>query len=376
MKDSRRNAVKRLVSGLMLVCALALMLAFVAGAAPAPVTVRVASCPYPMMVLHAVARDLNLDTEFGLKFETKDFTATLPASQALIRGDIDMSPSCHAEHIAVINNAPQLKSFSGWDLFKGFIYVGRKGKIKPFEQLKKEMGLEKAREFRIKEMKGKTFCVIPQRKPLIADTLGQYGISIDEVKLLNFADDQKAATAFIRGTGDFYMGSLPQERRLLKMKGYVNAGGTEILGPGGLWYGCMIATDDYIAKNRETVLRSMAAMYRLFRLFRAQPMKVATPAAKHLSRMTGGTFSTKEYIELETIYDQLLTVEESKEGYYNPSSRYYWKHPVEFYIKATIESGDLKRQVTAEEYYGIAEELFKELLTRDDLLKLINAPFK
>ena len=57
------------------------------------------------------------------------------------------------------------------------------------------------------------------------------GIGIDEVQLLNFADDQKAATAFLSGTGDFYIGSLPQERRLLSMEDrFVNAGGSEVLG--------------------------------------------------------------------------------------------------------------------------------------------------
>ena len=74
--------------------------------------------------------------------------------------------------------------------------VGRRKDVKPFDKLVKEMGLKAAKEFRLKEFRGKSFCIIPQRRPLILDAIAQVGLTEKDVKFLNFAGDQKAATAF------------------------------------------------------------------------------------------------------------------------------------------------------------------------------------
>ena len=339
--------------------------------------VRVGVAPYTMFQIWRAAHELGIDKEFGLDFEIKEFSMTLPGTQAMIHGDVDITVNCIAEHIAVIGKAPQVKNFSSLGFFKGFIYVGRKAEWKPFDDLVEGVGLGKAKETRLKQFKGKEFCIIPQRKPLIADTIAQVGLTLDDVKLLNFADDQKAATAFMRGAGDIYMGSLPQERRLLKMSDqYVNLGGTEILGPAGLWYDTNVSTEKFMKENKETCLRALAAMYRTIRLFDEQPEKVAKICTKALSRMTGGEFSVEEYITMQTVYDDFLSIEECLAGMHNPYSPLYWKNPVEYYIKMAVEQGDLDKMVPAEDYYGHSEELFFSLLERKDLLQLIYAPFK
>ncbi|MBA7614747.1 hypothetical protein ES703_22016 [subsurface metagenome] len=338
--------------------------------------VRIGLAPYTMFQIWIVAHELGIDKEFGLDFEVKEFTGTLPGTQVLIRDDVDITVNCIAEHIAVIGKAPQVKNFSSLGFFKGFIYVGRKTEWKPFDDLVEGMGLEKAKESQLKQFRGKEFCIIPQRKPLVADTIAQVGLTLDDVKLLNFADDQKAAMAFMRGAGDIYMGSLPQERRLLKMSDqYVNLGGTEILGPAGLWYDTMVSTEKFMKENRETALRTIAALYRTIRLFDEQPEKVGKIGAAAISRMTGGEFSVEEYITMQTVYDDFLSIEELLAGMYNPYSPLYWKNPVEYYIKMAVEQGDLDEVVPAEDYYSQSEELFWELLKRKDLLQFIYAPF-
>jgi ABC-type nitrate/sulfonate/bicarbonate transport system substrate-binding protein len=368
------NIIKRSTL-VFLVISISLLVSIGSDAQENIINVRVGVAPYSMFVIWIPAHELGIDKEFGINFNIQEFTATLPATQSMIRGDIDIVPSCHAEHIAVLENAPQVITFSSLDLFKGFIFIGRKNEMKSIEELTKEFGPQKAKEVRLNEFKGKKFCIIPQRKPLIADTIAQVGLTLDDVTLLNFADDQKAAMAFMKGEGDIYIGSLPQERRLLEIPDqYVNLGGSEILGPAGLWYGNVVTTDRFIS-NRETALRTLAAMYRLIRLFDEQPRKVAEIASEALSRMTGGGFSVDEYIVLETEYDDLLSIEDCLTGYYNSFSPLFWKNPVDYYIKMSIEQGDLKKEVTSEEYYGDSIKLFFELLSRQDLMEKIYAPF-
>lgn len=329
--------------------------------------------PYSMYQVWPVAHELGIDREFGLNFVIKEFTSTAPGAEALVRGDIDISGNCIAEHLAVIKGAPQLKSFSSVGYFKGFFFVGRKSKIKPFEELKKTMGLEKAKAYRLKEFKGKTFCEIPQRKPFIMDTIGQVGLTEKDVKFLNFADDQKAAMAFMSGSGDFYIGSLPQQQKLVGISNkFVNAGGSEILGPAGTWYDTMISTDKFMKENRETALRTIACLYKTINYFYKNQTDFAKIASKNLSRLTGGNNSVTEYIQFQTVYDEFLTLDKCKETMYNTNSPLYWKNPVEYYIKLLVADGTLNKQVSSEEYYGEAERLFFELTKRDDLIKIIN----
>ena len=155
---------------------------------------------------------------------------------------------------------------------------------------------------------------------------------------------------------------------------FVNAGGTEILGPAGMWYDTMVSGDKFMIDNREAALRTLAVQYRAGGFFEEKPTKFAEIASKVLSRMTGGEFSVKDYIEFQTKYDLFLTIQRSLSWFYNSLSSWYWKYPVEFYIKLAVEQGDLKETVSAEEYYGESEKLFYELPTRRDLLEKIYAP--
>jgi len=335
--------------------------------------VKVGIAPYPMYQVWVLAKEWGIDKEFGVELELKTFASTAPGAQAAVRGDVDISANCIAEHLAAIKGAPELKHFSSVGFFKGFFYVGRKGKIKPWEELKAEMGQEAAKEYRLNEFKGKTFCIIPQRKPLILDTIAQVGLTENDVKFMNFGDDQKAATAFLSGTGDFYIGSLPQQQKLVKMEDqFVDAGGSDILGPAGLWYDTMVSTDRFMKNNREAALRALAVMYATIREFDKDPQKFAEIASKKLSEIAGSEFTVEDYLEFQTKYDDFLSIEECKEGMYNKSSNLYWKYPVEYYIDLSIQDGLLDERVSPEEYYGEGEKLFFELLERDDLMELIN----
>lgn len=347
------------------------------GIAKAELTkIRVGMCPYPMFVLWLPAHEFGIDKEFGLDFEITEFVMTLPATQAMIHGDVDIVPSCHNEQIAAMAKATQLQQLSTLGYFKGFIFVGRKGEWKPFDELVAEMGLKKAKETRLKEFKGKAFVGIPQRKPLVADTIAQVGFTLKDIRLLKFADDQKGATAFIKGAGDVSIGGLPQALRLLDMPDqFVNLGGHRILGPAGLWYDTVITTKKYLEENRETCLRAVAAMYRTIRLFDEFPEKVGVSASKALSRMTGGKFSIETWIEMQTVYDDFVSIEEGLAGYYNPASDLYWRHTVSYNLEMAKEEGDLDETVSIEDNFSLHEELFWELLTRKDLLQLIYAPF-
>ena len=338
--------------------------------------VRIGITPYSMYQIWKVAKDFSFDKEFGLDFSIVELSQNAPGINAMLNGELDVSSNAMPQLIATKQNAPEITLLSPLGYFKGFIFVGRNGQTQAIDDLIDSLGPLNAKEFQLKEMKGKTFVIVPIYKSMILDAIAQVGLTENDVKFLNFADDQKAAVAFINGSGDFYIGSLPQERRLLEMSDqYVNAGGSEILGPAGIWYDIDCTTKKFLSENRETALKVLAAKYRSIRFFEEHPEQFAQKAVDSLNKLTGSEFSINEYVLLQTIYDDFLSIEDVLIGCFNPSSPLYMKKPVEYNIKMSIESGDIKDPYSPEEIYKEAEDLFYELLTRRDLLEKIYAPF-
>lgn len=335
--------------------------------------VNIGITPYSMYQVFTYAKETGLDKKFGLNFSIKPFTGTSTGAQALTRGDMDISAACIAEHLSAVKGSPTLKNFGPVGYFKGFFFVGRSDAMKEWSQLVEETGdIKTAKEQRLNEFKGKTFMIIPQRKALILDAIAQVGLTEADVKFMNFADDQKAATAFLSGTGDIYIGSLPQQRKLVRMEEFIDIGGSDILGPAGLWYDTMMATDKFMINNREAAIRTLAVMLTAAKEFDDNSQKFAEIAAANLTQISGSEFAVEEYLEFQTKYDDLISLKEATDGFYNKDSELYWKHAVDYNIELLISEGTLDDSVTSDGYYGESEKLFMELLQREDLLQLMN----
>lgn len=334
--------------------------------------VTIGNGPYPMYQLFYVAKEMGIDELFGLDFELKTFTNSAPGYLATVRGDVDLTYGCIAEMVSVMKGVPEIRHFAPVGFFKGFFFVGRVGEMTPWDELVKEKGFEQAREIRRNEFKGKTIMIIPQKIPLVVDMLEQVGLTEDDVTFMNFADDQKGATAFMAGEGDLYIGGIPQQRKLVEQSDkYINVGGHEILGPAGVWYDTVASTDKFMIDNREAALRTLACMLLTEKFFYKDMQKFAELGAEEMSRLLGSTFSIDDFIEMQTEYDQYQTLELCISDVYNVDSVYYWRNPVEYTFAAAVKEGTLDETYAVDIYFGESEKLFFELLEREDLMKII-----
>lgn len=336
--------------------------------------VRIGITPYPMYVVFAVADELGIDHDLGIDLDIEVFTGTSTGAQALTRGDIKITSACIAEHLPLISGSPDIVNFAPVGNFKGFFYVGRESEFTPWEELvEKEGSVEAAKETRLNEFKGKTFCIIPQRKALILDTIAQIGLTEDDITLMNFADDAKAANAFLSGTGDIYIGSLPQQRSLVAQDGFVNIGGQEILGTAGLWFDTMLTTDKFMEEERETALRLYSTMLASINAFYDDQDGYSEIAAKIFTDLSGVETPAEEWKTFMTEFDELVSVENAGKEFYNKEDPMYWGNVVDYNIELLVAQGDLEEGVTGEQYFGGGESLYSELMTRDDLLEIINS---
>lgn len=331
--------------------------------------------PYPMYAVLSVAHETGLDKEYGLDLDLQVVSSTSAGAQSLVRGDIVIGGSCISEHLACVSGSPNLVNFTPLGDFKGFFFVGRKGDLSSWDELVEEKGgdIEAAKEQRLNELKGKTFCIIPQRKALILDAIAQVGLTEKDVTFMNFGDDAKAANALLAGTGDFYIGSLPQQRSLMNQGDFINIGGSDILGEAGLWFDTWMTTTDFLKDDEETALKLQALIFGAINAFDSEQDKFSEIAARLFTETSGTETPTEEWKTFMTEFDDLVSIDEARNGFYNPESDRYWEKTVNYTVQTLVESGDLPEGTDGKQYYTAGEELFNKLLENKELVEQIQS---
>lgn len=338
-------------------------------------TVKVAVTPYTMYMLYPVAKELGLDKKFGLNLELTSVASQTVGATLLVRNDVDVSAACISDHLAMISGSPDITNFMPVGFFKGFIFIGRADEWLSWDEVLIKHGgnAEAAKEARVKEFKGKSFVNITTRYALILDMLAQYGLGEDDVDFMDFSEDAKASAAFLGGCGDVFIGSLATAYTMLNDESgnYINLGGHEILGPAGMWFDTMLTNDKFMLENREAAIRLMAMTFAAIEAFNKDVEGFSEIAARYLTEYTGSQYNVQDYIIFQTEKDVFQTLSDAKEGFFNPGSNMYWANPVDYNIQINIKNGDLKEGVSGKQYYGASEDLFNELLERQDLIDLI-----
>ena len=337
-------------------------------------TVRIGLHPVLDYQPWAIAKELGLDKEQGLSFEIISVASQANGAAALRQGAIDIASGSQVGTFAYYKAIPDMRTWILLNRFKGFILVGRKGGTETYASLAPKMGQEAARKKILQDMKGKSFAINPvSYLPLVKACLGQVGMSVDDVKLFEFPDDAKAALAFEKGVGDFYMGSLPQEIKLLSQPDlYINVGGAEILGPAGLWYSAMMGMEPWLKKNKETVLKLHAIWYRTSRYLNEKQAQIFPLWASNINQRAAASFTPDDIVKMSGFLEY-PSIEQARTQAFNDKSDVSWRKAMSYYgpqntdrLPADFNTGK----------YQLEQEYFEEFVARKDLVSWVNAPLK
>jgi len=351
-------------------------------ASPDLETVKLGVLPYFDYMPFVGAHAIGLDKELGINLDLIPFPNENSGVRALITNSIDVCEGSVNVIPNIMPQTPDLRVFLNITQFKGFVIIGRKeqvkrGEIKTFDQLLKEKGDFKAAQRAVfAQMKGKTFCLNRASfEGITAAALANADLTLDDVRILDFADDAKAAAAFLRGEGDFYYGSLPQEIRLLKEPDYVAIAGNEAIGPAGLWFSNAFAMEDYINNHMDIVLKLVAIHYRVIRYMHESPDKVLPSMVDFLNKAAATSLTVEDAKNLIVNFEDFATLERTKVTVYGgPNSPNYWKKSVDYYIKQGEKTGKIPKGSLKSEDFVIQEEIFNKLLQNKDLVDWINKP--
>jgi ABC-type nitrate/sulfonate/bicarbonate transport system substrate-binding protein len=338
------------------------------------VSVRVAMTPFFDYQFFSVAKEFGWDKELGLDLQFTWLTQSGPSIQALANGSVDTVNTCVVCNYPFYESVPEMKNFLTVNQFKGFVVLGRQGKSKSYKEFLAELGdAKKAKQATIEQLKGKTFPVyLANYQPLLTAVLEQAGLSISDVKTINFPDDEKAALAAISGVGDFYIGGLPSEINLLMNHpdDFKLIGGMEILGPAGLWYSHIASSEKWLKGNEDAALKIMALSYRYNRYVQ-EDINTILPIVVEAMNAHSGVATKLD--ELKFIFDTFLefrTYGQDKDTTYNPDSPLFWENSAKYYVAKSKElpkGADYLMQNPLRPW-------FEKFLQRKDLLEWIDRP--
>lgn len=379
IKTKHRRSFTRVVAG---VAVMGAALTF-AGCAASPAnsagsatTVRIALQPLLDYVPWVFAEEHGLTKEQGISLNISYLSQVNTALQAMARGDLDMVSTCTACNMPYAQSVPTLRDVLIVDQFKGFIIVGRSGAPEYKKLVAAGETENQARKKIYSYIKGKTF--IGNKAifgSLVNGLLDYAGLKSTDIKILDLADDAKAATAFLQGEGDFYMGSLAQESKLLGdyPDKFVNVGGAEVLGPGGLWYGTSAVSQKYLASNKDTVEKMVAIWMRTARYINEKPNEVIPTLKAALNEHAGATFTDTQIKDQLANYVQFTDPKVAAASTYNSNSSLYWKNSLDFYAQQNIKSGTLPKGTNLD-VQNQEEAVYKQVLANKKLMDWVNSP--
>lgn len=339
--------------------------------------VRIATLPYFDYTGFVAAHELGLDREMGLDFEFISFPLEGSAVQAMMRGAVDIAQGAIGSFTPIVPQAPELRVFLSNVQFKGFVFIGREGQMKTYEELLEEYkgDFEKAQHECLMQFKGKTILLVKSSfEGMLKAALEQVGLTLEDVTVLDFQNDAQAAVAFLRGVGDLYTGSLPQEVRLLSEPGYISVAGNEALGAAGLWYSNSAVTEDYLNNNRETLLKVTAVYYRFIRYLFEKPEQTLGAMVSYLNKHAATSMTVDEAANLRDSFEDFASIEGSLSGVYDPDSPLYWKKAAEYLVQQNESLGKIPVGKVDPEEFIVQEDLFYELLNNKELLAWIQSP--
>lgn len=346
--------------------------------APAEVpTIRVGVSPYYDYQWIVGATQFGWDTELGIDLEPLFIADNSTQVAGLTNGDLEVATLCLVCAFQFYPAQAGLRTFMTTNEFQGFAVIGRRSTTKSYTQYLDELGDEKAAmEATINDMAGKAWPIyLGPFETLVTGMLGQVGLGLDDINLIGMADDQKAAAAFIQGEGDYYIGSLPQEVRMLLdfPDEFHRVGGYEIIGPGALWFSNYNALGNWLAYNEDSALKMMAMNYRWNRIMNECPEKAAPILAKAIKEQTGADFTEAEVIITTQDFEKFRTYQEEIEEVNNPDSASFWGLSAEYYMSAKIDAGDMPE---GSEYttFNPLNEWMDKFVAADELTSWVDAP--
>ncbi len=320
--------------------------------------------PYYDYAPWALANEKGFFKDEGIDFEATMFPVEGNVAPALINGSIQIGAFSDTPSITLAAQFSDLQMISFHNVFKGFAIMGKKDSgFKTYQQFvaegkdPKQAAIEVANEMKGKSIvttSGATFYMV------VEQALKNAGLSTNDIKIVDMEPDA-GVSAFISGTGDFYLGGLPQ-REKLQEKGYPAIISGEEIGSGAVILAGLASTKKFVDANPELIQKVEQVWFKTMQYMKENPDESYKFIADWSNKQSGGTNKPEQIKQF--LQDYLIFADSKEQAqtlFYDPKSPTYWKDRYESLVDYHEKTNVIKPGSVNLDNLVVAEKIFKEL---------------
>jgi len=291
-------------------------------------TVRVALAPYQDALLPTLGETKGWYKEEGLNVEFK-LMAMTEMQEALAAGAVDVTFNNIGSVISTHAKDPNAVFAYGFNIFDGgyAIMIRKDGGIKPLSSfLSKIKNREEAVKACAAQLKGKTIVTTSHTdmEQAVTTALSRGGLNFsNDVHIRDFNPDEGLA-AFLTGTGDAYLGGIPQRTRATK-EGMIEM----LVGPdlGSPEINGYVTTKQFAIEHSEQLLKLLHVWFKSVDYVTNNMDDGATIIVAKLNAQSGASFTNDDFRRFwNKIEHYPPTPEAVQKDILDPTGYSYWRN--------------------------------------------------
>ncbi|GII92634.1 ABC transporter substrate-binding protein [Sinosporangium siamense] len=362
----------RKIAVLALGCALTLGLAAcgsgsednTAAGTPAKQAVKFGIMPYFDYAPWDLAQEQGFFAAEGLEYTSTLFPVEGNMAPALVNGSVDVGAFSDTAAVNLAGQFPKLRMIGFQNVFTGFAIMARKGQFTTYEENLAKAGgdAEKAAVATIQQLKGKTIVTTSGAafSMVIDQALEKAGMPKSDLKVADFEPDAGVA-AFQRGTGDIFLGGLPQRQRLTELGNVPLIAGDQI-GPGAIALSGLVANDEFAKQHPDALAALQRVWFKTMAYMDANPDKAHGFIADWANKKNGASNKAADVAKFYTDYVKLAkTPADADKMFYAADAPNNWKSRLGYLIKYGEATKALKPGTVRADELVIAPEVMKKV---------------
>ncbi|TAM68511.1 MAG: ABC transporter substrate-binding protein [Microbacteriaceae bacterium] len=245
---------------------------------------------------------------------------------AVASGSVDMAVNNTTGVVSAANANPDVIYAYGWNPFTEgtALMIRPDGPLKTLDELKKNQSKAEAEKSVIEQLKGRTVVTTEgtDMGKALSIALSRNHIPESDVKVVDMDTDAGLA-AFLSGTGDAYIGGIPERAKALSEGMKVGVAGPALAPPA---INGIVTTKGYLAKNEKSVLKVINVMHRIIRYCDAKTDQCGTTITDQLNKTTAAGLTLdgfKQYWQKIELYAG--DAKAAKQMILDPTGVAYWK---------------------------------------------------
>ncbi|WP_183091682.1 ABC transporter substrate-binding protein [Streptomyces radicis] len=260
-------------------------------------TIDVGISPFQDTYLPIIGQEKGWFEEAGLNVNLRSL-AWNAAMPALISGDVDIAVNNTTGVVSVANADPEVVYAYGWNPFTegSALMIRPDGGLETIDTVEDRVGdHDEARTEVIESLAGKTIVTTlsTDMGKQINDALASVGMDEGDVTFLDMDPDAGLA-AFLSGSGDAYLGGVPQRGRALEEGMEIGLSGPDLAAPP---INGAVTTRSFATDEEDALLAFIDVMHRIIRYCDAETEACATTITDRLNEETAAGLTVEGFAE-------------------------------------------------------------------------------